>query len=76
MRLLLMLALVITATPALAWERRSKDPNKMVCIKEAIVGSRLATKRICKTQRDWDQEKADARQMLERAVNTQTNPQG
>jgi methionine synthase II (cobalamin-independent) len=48
----------------------------MICVEDTVVGSRLATKRICKTKEEWKQERLDSRQFLEKATNSQTNPVG
>lgn len=32
----------------------AKDPNKIVCQKEDTIGSRLAAKKVCLTQKEWD----------------------
>ena len=44
----------------------AKDPNKRVCKKEKVTGSRLAIKTTCMTQAQWDQQKADNRMQLEK----------
>ena len=31
-----------------------KDPNRMICEKQAVPGSRLATKRVCMTAAEWE----------------------
>jgi len=37
--------------------KKSLDPNQVVCEKQEVVGSRLATRRVCMTRSQW----ADAR---------------
>lgn len=81
MKIALLLALSLCATPALAADRTktgaaANGRKKMICVEDTIVGSRLATKRVCKTAEEWKQERMDARQLLEKANTTQTNPVG
>ena len=43
------------------------DPNKKkICRVEADIGTRLGGKRICRTQAEWDQVRAEARRTVER----------
>ena len=50
------------------------DPDRMVCRKEALTGSRF-TKRVCMTNSQWqDQEKQT--EVLERRLNQTATPQG
>ena len=70
---LLMIGAVAAAglsTPALAADpasgRAAKDPNEVVCEKQEVVGSRLATKRVCRTRAQWAELRAQDRQDLEK----------
>lgn len=45
------------------------DPNRMICRKQEIIGSRLGSKRVCATAAQWAQMKADMRQTTERVQN-------
>jgi hypothetical protein len=42
------------------------DPDRIVCEKQTVVGSRLATKRVCKTRAQWADERLQERQEVER----------
>jgi predicted ATPase len=42
------------------------DPNRVICEKQTLVGSRLATKRVCKTRTQWADERLQERQEVER----------
>lgn len=42
------------------------DKNGMVCVKEAVSGSKMKT-RICMTQAEWDARKATDREMIDQA---------
>lgn len=59
-------AAMITA-PALASDRKANDdPNRMICEKQEVLGTRLAAKRVCKTAAEWAAEKQQARQQIDR----------
>ena len=81
MKPLILIALLVSAAPAFADNAESNakkdkdDPNKIVCIKEAEIGSHF-TRRVCKTSAQWKDERAQAREEVKRAQNTQLNPQG
>jgi hypothetical protein len=78
MKAVVALALVVSSFsgPALAAPRSQKsDPGRRVCVTETVVGSRLA-RRVCKTAAEWEQDRREAREMLEKATRTQTNPTG
>ncbi len=81
MRTTVMFALLISTLPAAAAAKPEpgstpSSRKKMICVEDTVVGSRLATKRICKTKEEWKQERLDSRQFLEKATNSQTNPVG
>lgn len=42
------------------------DKNEMVCKREAVLGSRMK-ERVCMSQADWDQRKADSRDDVEKS---------
>jgi hypothetical protein len=41
-----------------------KDPNEKVCEKQSILGSRLATRRVCATRAEW----AESRRLDKEAI--------
>lgn len=43
------------------------DPNEVICEKQEVLGSRLATKKVCHTRAEWADLKLQDRQELERA---------
>jgi hypothetical protein len=43
-----------------------KDPNKMICEKQEVLGSRLAVKRVCMTRAEWAEQRRIDRQNVER----------
>lgn len=46
------------------------DPNEVICEKQEVIGSRLATKRVCMTRSQWADQKGQDRQEIDR-VQTQ-----
>jgi len=46
------------------------NPNEVVCQKQEVIGSRLASKRICKTRAEWADAQLQDKQELNR-VQTQ-----
>ena len=70
--LLLAAALTIGTAPALAQPKpqpntSTGDPNERICEKVEIIGSRLASKRICATRAEWADRKRQDREALEAA---------
>ena len=52
-------AVMATALPTQAngGEKKTKDPNEIICEKQSIVGSRLATRRVCGTRAEWAEKR-------------------
>lgn len=64
MLILLLLSLVAAdpqPTPVSTPQRASAAPEKMVCKQFPITGSLVGSKKICKTRREWDEERAQLR---------------
>ena len=53
------LAGFIAALPAgvQAESKSAKDPNEVVCEKQTVVGSRLATRKVCGTRAEWAEKR-------------------
>ena len=49
--------------------KQANDPNKVICRRQAVVGTRLAKKRICATVAEWERIHAEERQATERIQN-------
>lgn len=62
-----LLAPMVFASPAVAAPEKEKDPNRMVCEKQEVLGSRLASKRVCKTAAEWKAQRDADRQMIDRS---------
>lgn len=46
--------------------------EKVVCRKNKVIGSRLAAKTVCKTLAQWEVEKRESRQAIEKGQNQRT----
>jgi invasion protein IalB len=55
-----------TAAPA-PQAKKGRDPNEIVCQKIEVLGSRLATKRVCQTRAEWAEQQRQDRMDTERA---------
>jgi predicted secreted protein len=44
----------------------AQDLNKIICEKQEVIGSRLATRRVCMTRAEWADRKLQDRQEIER----------
>lgn len=72
-------SLLIGAVPAFAQgtqpaqqqpAKPAKDPNEIVCEKQEVIGSRLASEKVCKTRAEWAEERRTSRMDLDK-VQTQ-----
>lgn len=62
---------------ASALERKdSKDPNRIVCEKQGVLGSRLATKRVCMTAAEWAAQRLAERQTIDKTQIQRQGPSG
>ena len=65
-------ASMVFAVPALAQKNnesagKAKDPNQVVCEKSEVLGSRVATKRVCMTRSEWAEKRRVERMEIDRA---------
>lgn len=76
--LILIAALGVIPAPAAAADKNavSKDPNRMICEKQAVSGSRLATRRVCMTAAEWEIRKLEDRQAIEKGQMQAKGPSG
>lgn len=65
----MIVATALVAVPALAQEgappsdgAAAKDQAKMICRSSKVTGSRLSTKRTCKTAAEWNQSETELQQ--------------
>jgi len=52
------------------------DPNAMICRNQRETGSMLARTRVCKTRAEWDADRRDNRQSIDRNQATRTTTGG
>jgi invasion protein IalB len=57
-------------TPASASTPKVKDPNRIICEKQEEIGSRLGGKKVCKTALEWQEERREQRNDVERVQQT------
>ena len=50
-------------TPA---PKKGKDPNERICETQGVVGSRLATRRVCATRAEWAERRQRERDIIDR----------
>lgn len=75
LRSILAISGLIAAVPAVAQapapsrplSSKAKDPNKTICEKVEIIGSRISSKRVCMTAAQWDEQKRLNREVLQQA---------
>jgi hypothetical protein len=48
-----------------ATSAKDKDPNRIICEREDVIGTRLGGKKVCKTAAEWEQERQQQRETLE-----------
>jgi invasion protein IalB len=44
----------------------SKDPNRIICERQEEIGTRLGGKKVCKTAAQWDEERQQERDALDK----------
>ena len=54
-------------------EQIEGDPNRMVCRRQKETGSRLSS-RVCKTAREWEQERLDNQEAIRNATKSGVRP--
>lgn len=64
-------AAMLSAVPAWAvgddTKKVAKDPNEVVCEKQEVLGSRVATKKVCMTRAEWAERKRVERLEIDKA---------
>ena len=57
----------IAGDPAAQQQAAANNPDQKICEKITVTGSRLATRTVCATKREWDQRRLEERQLLDRS---------
>lgn len=47
--------------------KRALDPNEIICERQQELGSRIASKRVCKTREEWAEERRSNRMAIDKA---------
>jgi len=55
-----------SVAPQQAKDAQALNPNEVICEKQPVTGSRLGTKRVCKTRAQWADERLQDRQGIEK----------
>jgi len=76
--LLLVAAIGLVPAVAAAEEKKAddKDPNRIICEKQEILGSRLGSKRVCMTAAEWAVKRREDRQMIDKSQTQRHQPTG
>lgn len=75
---LLIAGLALLPSVASAEEKKpdGKDPNRIICEKQEVLGSRLQAKRVCLTAAEWARKRLEDRQTIDRAQSAAERPVG
>jgi hypothetical protein len=68
--------LAVGATPESLGKRPPLDPNKMICRSTTQIGSRLDTKRVCRTVAEWKEAEKEQREFVRGLSNSSSNCRG
>ncbi len=76
----LLVAAAIGLVPAMATadEKKAdtKDPNRIICEKQEVLGSRVATKKVCMSAAEWETRRQEDRQSIDKAQVNRQGPNG
>jgi hypothetical protein len=53
----------------------AKDPNEKICEKQPVIGSRLATRRVCATRAEWEEKRRLDKEAIDIAQKSACTPQ-
>jgi len=76
--LLLLAGVALIPAVAAADEKKpdSKDPNRMICEKQPVLGSRLQSKRVCMTAAEWEVKRREERMAIDKSQTQAYRPGG
>lgn len=58
---------VLAQTPVTTKRGLSQDPNEVICVNERETGSRVSSRRVCRTRAEWEQHHRQLRTAVEKA---------
>lgn len=70
------MALIPAAAAAGEKKAEAKDPNRIICEKQEVLGSRVATKRVCMTAAEWEIRRREDREAVDKAQVNRRGPDG
>ena len=70
------MALLPVAAAAQNKKPEPKDPNRIICEKQPVLGSRLATKKVCMTAAEWEIRRREDREAIDKAQTNRRGPDG
>jgi hypothetical protein len=76
--LLLVAGIALVPAVAIADEKKpdGKDPNRIICEKQEVLGSRLQSKRVCMSAADWATKRREERMMIDKNQTQSGRPSG
>lgn len=73
--LLIASSFALAPAPLLAEQAQSpKDPNERICEKQAVIGSRLATRKVCATRAEWEEKRRLDKETIDGAQRAANGP--
>ena len=75
-------AAMLSAMPAWAGDNKNttskvaKDPNEVVCDKQEVLGSRVASKKVCMTKAEWQERTRNDQREVEALTKNVRCPNG
>lgn len=63
------------AAPKAEMPVAKQDEGEMICKRYTVIGSRLTNKKVCKTQKEWDEARAENAEVLRRQRGAIGGPQ-
>jgi hypothetical protein len=54
-------------TSSASTQKKTKDPNEVICEKQEVLGSRLAVRKVCMTRAQWAEQRAVDRALIEQS---------
>jgi hypothetical protein len=80
MRVAVVIFAALAVIPAIAAAEdkgaESKDPNRIICEKQEVAGSRVATKKVCLTAAQWEERRREDREAVEKGQRQARAPSG
>jgi hypothetical protein len=80
MRVAIVVFAALSLAPAIAAAETkkadTKDPNRVICEKQEVLGSRVATKKVCMTAAQWEDRRREDRDAIDKGQRQVAVPNG